>query len=254
MTRILVTGTAGFIGSHLSTELLKRGFQVVGVDNFNDYYSKDRKLENISSLVKNNNFHFIEGDLRDKKIAESVTQNVELIYHLAGMGGVRNSIKNPALYMENNIISTANLLELSNCKFVFASSSSVYGNVPENQLPVSENVQLKPVSPYALSKKLCEEICELYAREFGRKIAVVRYFTVYGPRQRPDEAFTKFINLALAGQEIPLYGDGSQTRDFTFVSDAVNGTILAAEKGNGIYNISGGKRHTMLQVLENFKE
>ena len=162
MTRILVTGTAGFIGSHLSTELLKRGFQVVGVDNFNDYYSKDRKLENISSLVKNNNFHFIEGDLRDKKIAESVTQNVELIYHLAGMGGVRNSIKNPALYMENNIISTANLLELSNCKFVFASSSSVYGNVPENQLPVSENVQLKPVSPYALSKKLCEEICELY--------------------------------------------------------------------------------------------
>lgn len=259
MTTILVTGCAGFIGSHLAETLLKRGLEVIGIDNFDPYYSIELKKRNINILEQFGNFHFMEGNISDDSVLEKLFKNhIETIYHLAASAGVRNSIKYPTEYCENDVLSTAKLLEHSknnNIKnFVYASSSSVYGEVPENELPMSETRTPNPISPYALSKLQGEMWCQLYRELYGLNTTILRYFTVYGPRQRPDEAFTKFITKILRGETIQIYGDGEQTRDFTFVEDIVNGTILAAEKGSGIYNIGGGNRvsvNKMISVMRN---
>ncbi len=254
-----VTGCAGFIGSHLTESLLNRGIEVIGIDNFDPYYSVELKKLNIKKLMGFENFHFFEGDISDRNVIEKLFRNdIDVVYHLAASAGVRNSIEYPVKYCENNTINTVRLLELSRKrnvhKFVFASSSSVYGEVPENELPVKEDRLLKPISPYALSKLQGEMWCEIFNRLYGLNTVALRYFTVYGPGQRPDEAFTKFITRVLRGEEIQIYGDGEQTRDFTFVEDIVNGTILAAERGKGVYNLGGGNRisvNRMVSVIRN---
>ena len=254
---ILVTGCAGFIGSHLAETLLGQGKQVIGIDNFDPYYSIELKKKNIEILKGFGNFHFIEGDIFGDDVLNSAFENeVSVVYHLAASAGVRNSIKHPTFYCRNDILGTAKLLEYSKNnnvkKFVFASSSSVYGEVSEEELPMKETSNPKPISPYSLSKLNGEMWCQLYRELYGLDTVMLRYFTVYGPRQRPDEAFTKFITKIIKGEQIQIYGDGEQTRDFIFVRDIINGTLLAAEKGSGIYNLGGGNRisvNKMVSVL-----
>lgn len=246
MNNILVTGCAGFIGSHLVETLLKKGVSVTGIDSLDPYYSVDLKKRNLLALKEFGNFHLITGDISEDSILKEAFKDIEIVYHLAASAGVRNSINNPTQYCQNDVLNTARLLELSGKmdvrKFVYASSSSVYGEVPENELPMGEDRVPKPVSPYALSKFQGEMWCSLYTDLYGLKTTRLRYFTVYGPRQRPDEAFTKFITRILRGDTIEIYGDGNQTRDFTYVDDIVEGTLLAGDKGNGVYNLGGGNR------------
>jgi nucleoside-diphosphate-sugar epimerase len=250
---VLVTGCAGFIGSHLAGRLLETGEDVVGIDNFDPYYPKELKLRNLESLKQNPKFRFFEMSVLDDKLGD-VMGNVSVIYHEAAMAGVRNSIREPWRYFQTNVEGTFRLLELARKtdaeKFVFASSSSVYGEVPENELPVREDRAPNPVSPYALSKYQGEQWCRLFADVYGLRTVCPRYFTVYGPGQRPDEAFTKFISKIMNSEEIQIYGDGNQTRDFTYVGDVVSGTILAAQKGNGLYNIGSGNRVTVNEMVE----
>lgn len=254
-----MTGCAGFIGSHLTEELLSQEFKVIGVDNLNPYYDPKKKENNLNEIKKHENsknFTFINGSLNDQNILEKLPRDVKYVFHLAAKAGVRNSIKNPVIYVENNVLVTAKLLErYKNVdKFVFASSSSVYGELEESELPVKETHELMPISPYALSKKQCEELCFLFSKLYGTKMTCLRYFTVYGPRQRPDEAFTKFLYNFSENKPITIYGDGMQTRDFTYVKDIVNGTILAAKYGKGIYNLGGGNRVTVNHVVDTMKK
>jgi len=180
---------------------------------------------------------------------------IECVFHFAAIAGVRNSIKNPKEYFEINLVGTSNLLEKFNGvdKFIFASSSSVYGDLRPEEFPVKEDHSLNPISPYAESKKQAEELCLKYKNKFNKGMAILRFYTVYGPRQRPDEAFTKFIRLTQMGKPIPVYGDGNKERDFTFVSDIVNGTILASEKGKGIYNLGTGKTTKLNQMISSLE-
>ena len=248
---ILVTGCCGFIGSHLAERLLKGGEDVLGIDNFDPYYPRQLKLKNLEALKEHKGFQFVEesilGDL------EHLFRKVSIVYHQAAIAGVRNSLRDPLRYVENNVLGTANILNLSRNsgvkKVVFASSSSVYGEVAESELPLEESHKLEPISPYGYSKKLCEEICHMYSRVWGLALVSLRYFTVYGPRQRPDEAFSKFIKKILKGEPVEVYGSGEQTRDFTYISDAVDATLLAARKGHGIYNIASGSRITLNKAL-----
>jgi UDP-glucose 4-epimerase len=250
----LVTGCAGFIGSHLAESLMKKGWKVFGVDNFDPYYDSKIKKKNIDALRKFEGFEFIEGDIFEDSVLKTIFEReIDVVYHLAASAGVRNSIKYPTLYCKNDVFSTAKLLEYSKDnnvkKFVFASSSSVYGEVSEQELPVKESREPKPISPYALSKLNGEMWCQLYNEIYDLDTVILRYFTVYGPRQRPDEAFTKFITKIINGEQIEIYGNGEQTRDFTYVQDIVDGTILAAEKGNGIYNLGGGNRISVNEMV-----
>ena len=261
MSKILVTGCAGFIGSHLCEGLLGQNLSVIGLDNIDAYYSPDWKENNLKILREKPNFNFIKGSILDSEVIKKVIGDAEIVYHLAALPGVRNSIKNPVKYCETDVLGTIKLLDASRNsnvkKFVFASSSSVYGEVPENELPVREDRKLNPISPYALAKVQGEEWCEMFKKVYGLKTASLRYFTVFGPRQRPDEAFSKFIGRMFKDEGIEIYGDGNQTRDFTFVGDVVNGTILACEKGSGIYNIGSSKRinvNQMVQMIEKVME
>ena len=248
---ILVTGCCGFIGSHLAERLLRDGEDVLGIDNFDPYYPRQLKLKNLEVLKEHEKFQFVEesilGDL------EQLFRKVSIVYHQAAIAGVRNSLRDPLRYVENNVLGTANILNLSRNsgvkKVVFASSSSVYGEVAESELPLEESHKLEPISPYGYSKKLCEEICHMYSRVWGLALVSLRYFTVYGPRQRPDEAFSKFIKKILKSEPVEVYGSGEQTRDFTYISDAVDATLLAARKGHGIYNIASGSRITLNKAL-----
>ncbi len=254
MSGILVTGCAGFIGSHLCEKLLSQDIKVTGLDNLDPYYSLDWKENNLKLLKKQSNFSFIKGSILDSDLLKNIVKNVEIVYHLAALPGVRNSIKNPVKYCETDVMGTIKLLDASRNlnvkKFVFASSSSVYGEVPENELPVNEDRKLNPISPYALAKVQGEEWCKMFEDVYGLKTASLRYFTVFGPRQRPDEAFSKFIGRIIKDEGIEVYGDGNQTRDFTFVSDVVGGTILACEKGSGVYNIGSSKRISVNQMVQ----
>ena len=258
MSKILVTGCAGFIGSNLCEKLLGQNLSVIGLDNIDPYYSPDWKENNLKILREKPKFSFIKGSILDSEAIKKAMGDAEIVYHLAALPGVRNSIKNPVKYCETDVLGTIGLLNASRNsnvkKFVFASSSSVYGEVPENELPVKEDRKLNPISPYALAKVQGEEWCEMFKKVYGLKTTSLRYFTVFGPRQRPDEAFSKFIGRMFRDEEIEIYGDGNQTRDFTFVGDVVNGTVLACEKGNGIYNIGSSKRinvNQMVQMIEN---
>lgn len=241
--KVLVTGAAGFIGSHLTERLLSQGREVVGVDNFDDFYDPQVKRQNIAQALQDSRFKLIEADIRDSDSMEKASaEGAEIIVHLAARAGVRPSIEQPLLYADVNINGTMVLLEAAHKnnirKFVFGSSSSVYGN--NKKIPFSEedNVDF-PISPYAATKKACELICHTYHSLYDTSISCLRFFTVYGPRQRPDLAIHKFARLIEQGKPIPVFGDGSMMRDFTYIDDIIDGMIAAIEKCSGfeIYNL-----------------
>jgi len=255
MANYLVTGGAGFIGSHLADSLLEKGHKVVVVDNFDEYYSRKIKEQNISNNIGKKNYIFIEGDLRSTNLIEKILKDYKItkIFHVAARAGIRSSVQDPQPYFDLNVNGTISLLKASlNVgieKIVFASSSSVYGI--ENYLPIDEKHPTIPISPYGASKLAAEAFCHSFAHIYNKPLAVLRYFTVYGPRQRPDMAIYKFFFNAKAGKEITIYGDGNQTRDFTFVSDIVEGTIKAMESNaTGIFNLGSGQRVKLNDVLK----
>ncbi len=257
MKTILVTGCAGFIGSHIAERLLNEGHMVVGVDNFHPYYQRALKERNMDGFKKHKNFKFFEGSILDDKLLNILAkEDIDIINHQAAIAGVRNSIKSPLEYLSINTLGTLKLLDRFRDaeKFIFASSSSVYGDVADNELPIKEDRKPKPISPYALSKLQAEEWCKLFSNLYGIRSIILRYFTVYGPRQRPDEAVEKFMRKILSGEPIEIYGDGEQTRDFTYVGDVVNANILTLSKGSGVFNIASGKRISVNKLVELLKK
>jgi nucleoside-diphosphate-sugar epimerase len=256
MAKSIVTGAAGFIGSNLAETLLKQGEQVIGVDHFNDYYDVALKRKNISFLEHYPNFQLVEGDIQNLDWA-ALLQDVDVVYHQAAQAGVRASWGDGfRAYTERNINATQVLLEAAKDakslkRLVFASTSSVYGNA--ETLPTYETICPQPVSPYGITKLAAERLCWLYYYNFGVQVTALRYFTVYGPRQRPDMAFHKFFKAFLEDKAIPIYGDGQQTRDFTFISDAVAANIAAGsapEAVGEIFNVGGGSRVVLTEVLD----
>jgi UDP-glucuronate 4-epimerase len=249
----LITGVAGFIGSHLAERLVGSGVNVVGMDGFTTYYDPARKRKNIEGLSGSDRFRLVEGNLRDLELAELLA-GVEVVYHLAAQPGVRRSWgREFQVYLNENLLATQLLLEAVRSadvrRFVFASSSSVYGDA--ERLPTRESDVPRPVSPYGVTKLAGEHLCHLYFSRFGVPTVPMRYFTVFGPRQRPDMAFTRFIQAAADGVEIEVFGDGLQSRDFTYVDDAVSATIAAGETGRPgeAYNVAGGAQATVLEVI-----
>jgi len=252
--RILVTGVAGFIGSHLAERLIKEGHKVIGVDCFTDYYSREIKESNIKKLRKEGSFDFHDADLLEINL-ENVLQNIDVVFHEAAQAGVRVSWgANFRIYTENNVRATQRLLEAAKTarlqKFIFASSSSVYGDA--ESYPTTEDMKPLPISPYGVTKLAAEHLCYLYYKNYGIPIIILRYFTVYGPRQRPDMAFHKFIKAILNNDEIPVFGDGEQTRDFTYIDDIVDGNISAMNTPvvGEVFNIGGGSRITVNDTIE----
>ncbi|MBD2695072.1 NAD-dependent epimerase/dehydratase family protein [Anabaena catenula] len=260
MAKTIVTGVAGFIGSHLVNTLLQRGEEVIGIDEFNDYYDPMLKRKNIATFQQSPNFKLIEGDIQFLDLPK-LFQNVEVVYHQAAQAGVRNSWgKGFRAYTERNINATQVLLEAAKDaqhlkRLVFASSSSVYGDA--ETLPTNEEIKPLPVSPYGITKLAAERLCGLYHKNFAVPFVSLRYFTVYGPRQRPDMAFHKFFKAVLQDEAIPVYGDGQQTRDFTFVTDAIAANLAAAtipEAVGEIFNIGGGSRVVLAEVLDTMED
>jgi nucleoside-diphosphate-sugar epimerase len=253
----LVTGVAGFIGSHLSERLLSEGWRVTGVDCFTDYYAHSIKERNLAVVSHHPSFTFLEADLV-KADLNALVDGIDVIFHQAGQAGVRASWgADFAIYTQNNVLATQHLLEAVKgtrlYRFVYASSSSVYGDA--KALPVREDTLPQPVSPYGVTKLAAEHLCHLYQVNFGVPSVSLRYFTVYGPRQRPDMAFYKFIRALLRDEPIPLYGDGEQTRDFTFITDAVEANLLAVGAPPGsVFNVGGGSRVTVNQVIATLEE
>ena len=240
--KVVITGAAGFIGSHLSDRLLGNGWTVIGIDNFDDFYDPQIKRRNIEGCLKNKNFQLIEADIRDRTAMDkAISDGVDIIVHLAARAGVRPSIEQPLLYADVNVNGTTVLLEAAKkhkvSKFIFGSSSSVYGNPrlrgdklapAEAGVPFSEDDNVDfPISPYAATKKAGELICHTYHHLYGINVTCLRYFTVYGPRQRPDLAIHKFAKLIEQGKPIPVYGDGTAMRDFTYIDDVIDGTVAA---------------------------
>ena len=252
--RALVTGVAGFIGSTLAEELTRKGSDVVGIDSFADYYPRAVKQGNLSALADRPGFQLVEARIQDADI-QTLLRDRTHVFHLAAQAGVRKSWgRDFSVYTANNIEATQILLEacigLPLQRVVYASSSSVYGDhVP---LPMREDALPQPVSPYGVSKLAAEQLCYLYHASYGVPTVSLRYFTVYGPRQRPDMGFHKFLRATILGQPITVYGDGEQTRDYTYVHDAVAATVAAATRGvpGRVYNIGGGSRVSINQVLE----
>ena len=254
MANVLVTGAAGFIGSHLAQGCLEQGHRVLGIDSFTSYYEPELKRANVAHMEDHGSWTFLEGDLVDLDLV-SLLDGIEIVFHLEAQPGVRSSWGQTfGAYVDSNVTALQRLLEASRSaaleRFVFASSSSVYGDA--ERLPTNEETPLQPISPYGATKVLGEHLCRLYHRSHALPTVMLRYFTVYGPRQRPDMAFNKLIRAALEHEEIVIYGDGGQTRDFTFVGDAVDGTIAAAADGQpgAVYNLGGGARTSMNEVLE----
>jgi len=224
--RILVTGAAGFIGSHLAERLLSRGHQVVGLDNFDDFYAPEIKRRNLESMTDHSAFSMIEGDIRDAEVLSGLPDPIDVIVHLAARAGVRPSIEQPLLYGDVNIRGTQQLLEHARNagigRFVFGSSSSVYGN--NRKVPFSEDDPVDhPISPYAATKRSGELICHAYHHLFDLGVVALRFFTVYGPRQRPDLAIHKFTRLLSEGRSIQQFGDGTTRRDYTHIDDILQG-------------------------------
>jgi nucleoside-diphosphate-sugar epimerase len=252
--RAVVTGAAGFIGSHLSAALLDSGAAVTGIDCFSDYYARPLKEANLAAVKGRPGFSFVEGALQDLDLG-AILMGATHVFHLAGQPGVRKSWGGDFdVYIRDNIQATQRLLEsmarMPIQKYVYSSSSSVYGNdVP---LPMREDTYLRPLSPYGVTKLAGEHLGHLYFANHRVPTVSLRYFTVYGPRQRPDMAFHRFLTAARDGTPITVYGDGEQTRDFTFVSDIVAANMAAATLGRpgSVYNIGGGSRVTLNHVLE----
>jgi len=242
--KVLVTGAAGFIGSHLCERLLADGAEVVGLDNFDPFYSEQVKRRNLRRCLEERNFRLVEGDVRDEACVRGVLARgeVEAIVHLAAKAGVRDSIADVHGYVDVNVTGTAVLLEGARTagvqRFLFASSSSVYGNNEKVPFGETDNVDF-PISPYAASKKAGELLCHTHHHLYGMNITCLRFFTVYGPRQRPDLAIHKFARLIEAGQPIPVFGDGSMARDFTYIDDILQGVTAALERCEGytLYNL-----------------
>jgi len=255
--RVLVTGAAGFIGSSLCEALLAQGEEVRGVDSFSDYYPRELKEKNLTSLRSQDAFSLIEDDLTFADL-EGPLDGVEAVFHLAAQPGVRASWgREFKVYTDANILATQRLLEACRGRelkrFVFASSSSVYGDTPD--LPAGESSLLAPVSPYGVSKAAGEQLCNLYQANFGLPCVSLRYFTVYGPRQRPDMAFHRFLKAIAQGAPIRLFGDGSQSRDFTYIDDIVAGTLAAlAGRPGQTYNLGGGHRLELAAVIRLMEE
>lgn len=255
--KVLLTGGAGFIGSHLTEYLLNRGDKVWCVDNFNDYYNPDIKWQNIRKSLDNPSYKLIQGDILDYELLNNTfkSQKFDTIVHLAARAGVRPSLKEPMLYQEVNIRGTMNLFELAKTygidKFVFASSSSVYGS--NKKVPFHEDDFVDhPVSPYAATKRMGEIIAYTYHHLYKISITCLRFFTVYGPRQRPDMAIHKFTNLIYNSQSIPMFGDGGSKRDYTFITDIVHGIVQSIDRCNGyhIYNLGESNTISLKELIK----
>lgn len=252
MKRVLVTGAAGFIGSHLSHALVERGIEVVCIDDFTDSYDPTEKLIRASRLADLSSVEFVRGDLASMDI-HSHLKSVDTVFHLAGRAGVRSSFSSYPSYVHDNIVATTQLVRAITdvarpIRLVYASSSSVYGDAPR---PFKETMDTAPISPYGKSK-LASESLVLGAKSEKVSVVALRYFTVYGPEQRPDMGIRKFIIQALLNQEIEIYGDGRQSRDFTYVGDIVDATIRAgmADVSGIAINIGGGSTVTLLEVMD----
>lgn len=255
MAHAVVTGAAGFVGSHVCERLLEVGWRVSGVDIFDEFYDPAVKRSNVAGCVRHPRFSLIEADIRDEAaMSRAVGAGVDVIVHLAARAGVRPSIENPLLYQDVNVRGTCILLEAARRfkipKFVFASSSSVYGNNPKVPFSESDNVDY-PISPYAATKKAGELICYTYHHLFGLDATCLRFFTVYGPRQRPDLAIHKFARLIEHGEPIPVFGDGSMMRDHTYIDDIVAGVMAAVErcKGYRIYNLGNSNPVSLNELI-----
>jgi UDP-glucuronate 4-epimerase len=241
--KAVVTGAAGFIGSHLTQRLLKDGWTVIGIDNFDDFYDPAVKRRNIAACTSDKRFELAQADIRDKAAMErALPDDTDVLVHLAARAGVRPSIEQPLLYADVNINGTVTLLEIVRArgikKFIFASSSSVYGNNKKVPFAEDDNVDF-PISPYAATKKAGELICHTYHHLYGIAVNCLRFFTVYGPRQRPDLAIHKFARLIEEGKPIPVYGDGTMRRDFTYIDDIIAGVVASIGRCTGydIYNL-----------------
>ncbi len=261
--KILVTGCAGFIGSHLCEKLIAEGNEVIGIDIFDDFYSKDIKLKNIESLNQSPNFILKEVDIRVKKDMESIKEEFELVIHLAAKAGVRPSIEKPLSYIETNITGTQNILDLmverKISKIIFASSSSIYGD--KTVAPYSESAVVDfPISPYAYTKKSCELMLHTYFHLYHINSVLLRFFTVYGPRQRPDLAINNFFTAIEENKPIFLFGDGSTSRDYTFIGDIIEGImssiglITSRESVYEIINLGNNKPTGLLNLIQKIEE
>ncbi|MHC5210079.1 MAG: GDP-mannose 4,6-dehydratase [Planctomycetota bacterium] len=247
---VLVTGAAGFIGSHLSERLVARGDSVVGLDNFNEFYDPAIKRRNVRALQAGDGFRLVEGDIRDSELVARLLREhkPDSIVHLAAMAGVRPSLQDPVLYHDVNCTGTAVMLEAARRadvrRFVFGSSSSVYGG--NEKVPFQEQDDVSgPVSPYAATKRANELTCSTFHHLYGMDIAALRFFTVYGPRQRPEMAIHKFVRLTEQGRPLPFYGNGRTERDYTYIDDILDGVLKAHDRSQGfrIYNL--GESHTV---------
>jgi UDP-glucuronate 4-epimerase len=258
--RIVVTGAAGFIGSHLSERLCARGDEVVGMDNFDPFYPRATKEKNLAQLRGEGRFAFVEGDIRDVAALGRAFDGgrADVVVHLAALAGVRPSLAEPARYADVNLVGTQRVLDAARAtgvrRFVFASSSSVYGGDSEPPFKESD-LCLKPLSPYASTKRAGELMLWTAHHLYALDVTCLRFFTVYGPRQRPDLAIHKFGRLISAGQPIPLFGDGSTSRDYTFVEDIVDGVMASIDEavaapGFRIYNLGGSRTTTLLGLVE----
>jgi nucleoside-diphosphate-sugar epimerase len=251
--RVLVTGCAGFIGSHLCERLVEQGSEVLGVDSFTNYYARERKERNLAMLREEAAFSLIEADLAHAPL-DGLLEGVDTVFHLAAQAGVRGSFGESFRdYVVANVLATQRLLEQAVQTpvgaFVYASSSSVYGDAPA--YPTPEGSARRPVSPYGMTKVATEELAAVYNRCFGVPVVGLRYFTAYGPRQRPDMAFWRFLHCALGRTPLPLNGDGRQVRDFTYVDDVVDGTLSAAHLGRtgAVYNVGGGSPVELIDAI-----
>ena len=248
--RALVTGCAGFIGSHLTERLLSNGYEVIGLDCFTDYYPRTLKEQNISHALTHPKFNLLELDILEM----DDFPKVDYVFHEAAQPGVRRSWGGEFYsYVEKNVMATQRLLEHYKGKelrkFVFASSSSVYGDV---ELPMKEDSMLRPLSPYGVTKLAAENLCYLYHKNYDMPVISLRYFSVYGPRQRPDMAVHRFLRALLNNEEFTVFGDGQQTRDFTYVGDVVEANVLAIDSDlvGEVLNIGGGSRITLNELID----
>lgn len=252
----MVTGGAGFIGSHLIEKLLSEGNEVICLDNFEDYYNPQIKRKNIEPFLENENFQLIEGDIRDKTLLKDIFRVTDYVFHEAAQAGVGISVKEPMKSHEINTTGTLNLLEAALDsdvkKIINASSSSVYGKV--EYLPFDEKHPNQPVSPYGVSKLLAENYCRVFEELYGLKSVSLRYFTVYGPRMRPDLAISIFTKAALKNETITIFGDGKKTRDFTYIDDVVRANLICMKKGSGVYNIGCGHSITINELASKIIE
>jgi nucleoside-diphosphate-sugar epimerase len=253
MTSYLVTGCAGFIGSHLAEELVARGDSVVGIDRFTDYYAREKKEENVELLraLGSDRFTFSAVDLAADEL-EPLLEPVDAVFHLAGQPGVRDSWAAFDLYLRENLLATQRLFTAASGlgkRVVMASTSSVYGNA--ERYPTSEEVRARPISPYGVTKLACERLADAYADEFRLEAVSLRYFTVFGPRQRPDMAFARITRALMTGEIFHVFGTGRQSRDFTYVTDAVSATIAAMDRAPAgrIYNVGGGSEASLDEVI-----